>query len=164
MAERLGGALTWTVVPGSTPLWWLLHDKCLSTTMPDVHDCQAFKMQQPTQQYAAEVESPTTCLQHCSARCCGTKRSAAFCCSQESSSAAAMTDKQQAVRLRLGAHLGLALGYLPVPVPTTQAQLNIRSEEDIQADPDPDTPQLDSSDDLFLQVRSVSSPRGLLAS
>ncbi|KAL3133860.1 hypothetical protein ABBQ32_008326 [Trebouxia sp. C0010 RCD-2024] len=70
---------------------------------------------------------------------------------QESSSAAAMTDKQQAVRLRLGAHLGLALGYLPVPVPTTQAQLNIRSEEDIQADPDPDTPQLDSSDDLFLQ-------------
>ena len=69
-----------------------------------------------------------------------------------------MTDRQQAVKLRLGAHLGLALGYLPVPVPTPQAALNIRTQEDIQADPDADTLLLNSSDDLPLQVQLVICP------
>ena len=61
------------------------------------------------------------------------------------------TDKQQAVRLRMGAHLGLALAYLPVSVPSPQEALNIRTQEDIQADPDPDA-HLNSSEDLPLQV------------
>ena len=65
-----------------------------------------------------------------------------------------MPDKQQAVKLRVGAHLALALGYLPVPVPTPQDALTIRTEEDIQADPDPNTQHLNSSDDLPLQVRA----------
>lgn len=56
------------------------------------------------------------------------------------------------MKLRLGAHLALALGYLPVSVPTPQDALTIRTEEDIQADPDPDTQHLNSSDDLPLQV------------
>lgn len=90
----------------------------------------------------------TTTCQHCKLQVASSVTHGA----QGSSSSASMTDKQQAVRLRLGAHLGLALGYLSVPVPTTQAALNIRTEEDIQADPDPDMPHLNSSDDLPLQV------------
>lgn len=63
-----------------------------------------------------------------------------------------MKDRQQAVKLRVGAHLGLALGYLPVPVPTPQDSLTIRTQEDMQADPDADVQHLNSSDDLPLQV------------
>lgn len=69
-----------------------------------------------------------------------------------SSASASKPDRRQAVKLRLGAHLALALGYLPVSVPTPQDALTIRTEEDIQADPDPDTQHLNSSDDLPLQV------------
>lgn len=61
-----------------------------------------------------------------------------------------MKDRQQAVKLRVGAHLGLALGYLPVPVPTPQDPLTIRTQEDIGADPD--VQHVNSSDDLPLQV------------
>ena len=73
---------------------------------------------------------------------------------QEDDALPATTDKQKAANLRLGAHLGLALGYLPVSVPSPQEALHIRTEEDIEADPNPDTDeqQLDSSDDLALQV------------
>lgn len=68
---------------------------------------------------------------------------------QACSGSASMKDRQQAVKLRVGAHLGLALGYLPVPVPTPQDALTIRTQEDIEADPDAD---VNSSDDLPLQV------------
>lgn len=72
---------------------------------------------------------------------------------QISSGPPSSTGKQQAVKLRLGAHLALALGYLRgISVPRPQEALHVRTDEDIQADPDANADELHSSDDLTLQV------------
>lgn len=62
-------------------------------------------------------------------------------------------DKQRAARLRVGAHLALALCYLPVEVPGPQDKLHIRSQEEVDEDTDLDGQDLNKSDDLPLQVR-----------
>ncbi|KAL0028314.1 hypothetical protein WJX79_009606 [Trebouxia sp. C0005] len=60
-------------------------------------------------------------------------------------------DKQRAARLRVGAHLALALCYLPVEVPGPQDKLHIRSQEEVDEDTDLDGQDLNKSDDLPLQ-------------
>ncbi|KAL0045486.1 hypothetical protein WJX82_007971 [Trebouxia sp. C0006] len=70
---------------------------------------------------------------------------------QDSAPQSATDDKQRAARLRMGAHLALALCYLPVEVPGPQDKLHIRSQEEVDEDADPDSQELNKSDDLPLQ-------------
>jgi len=72
---------------------------------------------------------------------------------QDSAPQSATEDKQRAARLRMGAHLALALCYLPVEVPGPQDILHIRSQEEVDEDTDPEGQDLNKSDDLPLQVR-----------
>ncbi len=72
---------------------------------------------------------------------------------QGTASQSATGDKQRAARLRMGAHLALALCYLPVEVPGPQDKLHIRPPEEVDEDADPDNQELNKSDDLPLQVR-----------
>lgn len=60
-------------------------------------------------------------------------------------------DRQQAARLRMGAHLALALCYLPVEVPGPQDTLHIRPADDV--DDDSQDQDWSKSDELPLQVR-----------
>jgi len=53
----------------------------------------------------------------------------------------------------MGAHLALALCYLPVEVPGPQDKLHMRSQEEVDGDTDPVGQELNKSDDLPLQVR-----------
>ena len=71
----------------------------------------------------------------------------------DSAPQSATGDKQRAARLRMGAHLALALCYLPVEVPGPQDKLHIRSQEEVDEDTDPDAQELNKLDDLPLQVR-----------
>ena len=52
----------------------------------------------------------------------------------------------------MGAHLALALCYLPVEVPGPQDKRHIRSQDEVAQDDDPDSQELNKSDDLPLQV------------
>ncbi len=72
---------------------------------------------------------------------------------QDSAPQSATGDKQRAARLRMGAHLALALCYLPVEVPGPQDKLHIRSQEEVDEDTDPDNQELNKSEDLPLQVK-----------
>ena len=71
---------------------------------------------------------------------------------QDSAPQSATGDKQRAARLRMGAHLALSLCYLPVEVPGPQDKLHIRSQEEMDEDADPDGQELNTSDDLPVQV------------
>ena len=64
----------------------------------------------------------------------------------------AAISRQQAAELRLGAHLALALCYLPVGLPKPQDQLHVRSGEAAEAEPDPEALGLSTAEDLALQV------------
>ena len=64
----------------------------------------------------------------------------------------ATTSRQQAAELRMGAHLALALCYLPVGLPQPQDQLHVRSGEAAEEEPDPEALGLSTAEDLALQV------------
>lgn len=70
---------------------------------------------------------------------------------KEASALSAGGDKQQAAKLRMGAHLALALCYLPVEVPGPQDTLHIRPPDDV--DDDSQDQDWSKSDELPLQVR-----------
>ncbi|KAL0039521.1 hypothetical protein WJX77_000542 [Trebouxia sp. C0004] len=70
---------------------------------------------------------------------------------QGSAPHSATGDKQRAARLRMGAHLALALCYLPVEVPGPQDTLHIRSHEEVNEDSDREGQEASKSDDLPLQ-------------
>ena len=66
------------------------------------------------------------------------------------SAPSAGVDRQQAAKLRMGAHLALALCYLPVEVPEPQDTLHIRPLDEVDADTEDQ--DWSKSDELPLQV------------
>ena len=69
---------------------------------------------------------------------------------QGASVPSAGVDRQQAAKLRMGAHLALALCYLPVEVPGPQDTLHIRPSDEVDADTEDQ--DWSKSDELPLQV------------
>ena len=66
--------------------------------------------------------------------------------------------RQQAAKLRLGAHLALAVCYLPLNLPHPQDQLHVRTEQEVEDEPDPEATTLSTSEDLALQVCAAVIP------
>ena len=60
--------------------------------------------------------------------------------------------RQLAAKLRLGAHLALAVCYLPLNLPHPQDQLHVRTDQEVEDEPNPEAITLSTSEDLAVQV------------